>query len=195
MAITRCSHGHFYDSAKHSVCPYCGVSAEAIDGKTRRVPEAPPPGSAPAASSHPAPPITPPAAPVASPADSGVTRAVYRDARTGTNPVVGWLVCVEGADRGRDFRLHSEKNFIGRSPSMDVAITGDDGVSREKHASVAFEPKKRSYWLLPGEAAGLVYLNDQLVNSPAELKSRDIVEIGKTKLMFWPLCDEKFHWD
>jgi hypothetical protein len=27
------------------------------------------------------------------------------------------------------------------------------------------------------------------------LKSRDTIEIGKTKLMFWPLCDDNFHWD
>jgi hypothetical protein len=36
------------------------------------------------------------------------------------------MVCLEGPDRGRDFRLHAEKNFIGRSPGMDVCILSDD---------------------------------------------------------------------
>lgn len=186
MAMIRCPHGHFYDSSKHSSCPYCGVGEDFGEGKTRRVPSpAQSPGAAPAAP-------RPPAAPIQEP---GVTRAVFRDAATGISPVVGWLVCVEGPDRGRDYRLHGEKNFIGRSNAMDVAIAGDDSVSRDKHASVAFDPKKRTFWLLPGEASGLVYLNDQLVNTPEQLKARDVIELGKTKLLFWPFCDDKFQWE
>jgi hypothetical protein len=185
MAMTRCSHGHFFDAAKHTSCPYCGVGAEVVEGKTRRVPEhaeGQAAGAAPALVAAPA-------------ADPGVTRAVYRDASSGISPVVGWLVCVEGPDKGRDFRIHGEKNFIGRSATMDIAVTGDEAVSREKHASVAYDPKRRATWILPGEAAGLVYLNDQLVNTPMKLAPRDIIEVGKTKLMFWPLCDDQFHWD
>ena len=81
-----------------------------------------------------------------------------------------------GPDRGRDYRIHAEKNFIGRSPAMDIAIAGDESVSREKHAAVAFDPKKAQFWLLPGEASGLLYLNDQLVNTPSALKARDVLE-------------------
>lgn len=178
MAMTRCPHGHFYDSSKHTSCPYCGVGEEPGEGKTRRVP-------------------TPPAQDKPRPApvrDPGATVAVFRDATSGIAPVVGWLVCVEGPDRGRDYRLHGEKNFIGRSNAMDVAIAGDESVSREKHASVAFDPKEKSFWLLPGEASGLVYLNEQLVNAPAALKARDLIELGKTKLMFWPFCDDQIQW-
>lgn len=178
--MTRCSHGHFFDASKHSSCPYCGVAGD-IEGKTRRVPPA-------AAAQQPKP------VPAARASDAGVTRAAYREAATGVSPVVGWLVCVEGPERGRDFRLHGEKNFIGRGPAMDVVIAGDDSVSREKHASVAYDPKKRRFWLLPGEATGLVYLNEQLVNTPSALKSRDMIGVGKTKLMFWPFCDDNFHW-
>lgn len=179
MAMTRCPHGHFYDSSKNSLCPYCGVGGDLDEGKTR--------GALPSRKMD-----TPP-----SPAprrEPGATVAVFRDTATGIAPVVGWLICMEGPDRGRDYRLHEEKNFIGRGSSMDVAIMGDESISREKHAAVAFDPKKNAFWLLPGEASGLVYLNDQLVNAPASLKSRDMIEIGKTKLMFWPFCDDLFQW-
>jgi hypothetical protein len=108
--------------------------------------------------------------------------------------VVGWLVCVDGPDRGRDYRLHSEKNFIGRSSNMDICIAGDDSISREKHATVSFEPKKKEFWLLPGEASGLVYINEEVVNTPTPLKPRDIIELGRTKVMFYPFCDENFQW-
>ena len=57
------------------------------------------------------------------------------------DPVVGWLVCLAGPDRGKDFRLHAEKNFIGRAPNMDVCVAGDETVSRERHAMVIFDPK------------------------------------------------------
>lgn len=178
MTMTRCPHGHFYDSSKNSLCPYCGVGEDLDEGKTR--------GSLLPRKND--------AAPTVPKREPGATVAVFRDAATGIAPVVGWLICTEGPDRGRDYRLHEEKNFIGRSSAMDIAITGDESISRDKHAAVAFDPKKNTFWLLPGEASGLVYLNDQLVNAPASLKVRDVIELGKTKLMFWPLCDDKFQW-
>jgi hypothetical protein len=169
--MKRCDSGHFYDADKHSSCPWCGVAVEMESGPTRAV--------------------KPPDAGRAS--DPGVTQVLHRDA-SGISPVVGWLVCVEGPDRGRDYRLHGEKNFIGRSSTMDIAITGDDSISREKHAAVSFEPKKKTFWLLPGESAGLVYLNDEVVNAPREIKARDIIELGRSKLMLFPFCDESFQW-
>ncbi len=168
MSMKRCDNGHFYDADKHSSCPWCGVPLDVEGGKTKPLKES-------------------------RPADPGVTKALHREP-SGISPVVGWLICVDGPDRGRDYRLHSEKNFIGRSSNMDVSITGDESISREKHAAVTFEPKKRLFWLLPGEASGLVYLNEEVVNTPVELKGRDIIELGKTKLMFFPFCDEKFQW-
>src|SRR5881394_738435 len=101
--MIRCSEGHFYDPSKHSSCPWCALPAGAENSpeKTRAVrpPEMPPPPPLPGAAA---------VAPV------GATRRVGQIAPTGPKrpePVVGWLVCVEGPDRGRDFRLHAEKNF------------------------------------------------------------------------------------
>jgi Inner membrane component of T3SS, cytoplasmic domain len=175
MSMKRCDSGHFYDSTKHSSCPWCGVRVEADVDKTR--------------------PIRPSQETPRNPSeDEGVTRALHREP-SGISPVVGWLVCIDGPDKGRDYRLHGEKNFIGRSTTMDICISGDESISREKHAAVSFEPKKRIFWLLPGEASGLVYVNEEVVNTPTQLKSRDIVELGKTKMMFYPFCDEQFQWD
>ena len=170
MSMKRCDNGHFYDTTKHSTCPWCGVKTDADLGRTAPVRNAQE-GSQ----------------------DAAVTRALHREP-SGISPVVGWLVCVDGPDRGRDYRLHSEKNFIGRSSNMDICIAGDDSISREKHATVSFEPKKKEFWLLPGEASGLVYINEEVVNTPTPLKPRDIIELGRTKVMFYPFCDENFQW-
>ena len=61
-------------------------------------------------------------------------------------PVTGWLVCVEGGEKGKDYRLHSGKNFIGRSPKMDVVVLKDDHIAREKHASIVYDPKGHGFY-------------------------------------------------
>jgi hypothetical protein len=127
---------------------------------------------------------------------AGATRRVGQETvgHGKSDPVVGWLVCLEGPDRGRDFRLHGEKNFIGRSPLMDVCVPGDDTVSREKHGVVIFDPKKQMFWVLPGESSGLVYLNGELVHAPTQINRDDVIEIGQTKLVLIPFCGDKYSW-
>ena len=49
--------------------------------------------------------------------------------KTGLDPIVGWLVCVEGHDKGCDYRLCAKTNSIGRGEDMDVRIKGDDTIS------------------------------------------------------------------
>jgi len=189
--MTRCPEGHFYDPAKHSACPWCALPRDmgAADQKTRPMrPEAPvvTPPLMPGAGSPPHAPTPPPNATVrvGASAIAGIKK----------EPVAGWLVCLEGPDRGRDYRLRMEKNFIGRAPHMDVVLDGDDSVSRERHAIVIFDPKKKTFWALPGEASGLVYLNGDIVNSPAQMKADDILEIGKTKLVLVPFCGDRYSW-
>ncbi len=188
--MIRCEEGHFYDPAKHSGCPWCakpldlsGTGKPSLaESKTRPLvavdsaPATPPRPSSPSAN-----------------AEHGVTRRL--DAQpTGISPVVGWLVCVEGTEKGRDFRLHSEKNFVGRASSMDISIAGDDSISREKHAVVTFEPKKRTFWLLPGDASGLVYLNGEMVHSPTQINADDLIEIGQSKLVLVSLSSPQITW-
>jgi hypothetical protein len=110
------------------------------------------------------------------------------------DPVVGWLVCIEGPDRGRDYRIRSERNFIGRDPSMDISISGDEAISRQKHASIGFDPKKSRFTLIPGESGRNLYLNDDETYTPTPLQAWDEIELGETKLVFIPLCGEKFQW-
>ena len=46
----------------------------------------------------------------------------------GIEPVVGWLVCVNGEEKGRDYRLIRGRNCIGRDSDMDVTIRKDQKV-------------------------------------------------------------------
>lgn len=101
---------------------------------------------------------------------------------------------MEGPDKGRDFRIKMEKNFIGRASNMDISIPGDDGISRERHGVVIFDPKNKTFWLAPGESAGLVYLNGNLVHAATQMQPNDVIEIGKSKLVLIPFCGDKYQW-
>lgn len=112
-----------------------------------------------------------------------------------STPCVGWLIALGGAHIGTDFRLKVGKNFVGRSPQMDVALTEDKSVSREKHAIVVYEPREHLYLIQPGEASTLVYRNEQVVLSPMQLEAYDVITVGDVNLLFIPLCNKEFNWN
>lgn len=128
--------------------------------------------------------------------DIGPTQVVGPDEGSffGYMPVVGWLVCIEGNDRGRDFRLHAGYNTIGRNPGNDVCITGDNAIARERHAMIAYDQEESLFFFAPGNGVNLVRLNGKVLMTPSEIKANDVLSIGRSKLMFIPLCTEAFNW-
>ena len=196
MTMKRCNNGHFYDSSKYQQCPYCGISnMDASKTMPIIVPKDETVGSTFGSA------VGTTVAMTAedlknrqsSAKDDGKTVGIMKQSK-GIDPVVGWVVCIEGPAKGMDYRIKSERNFIGRDASMDIAITSDNGISRNNHAAISYNPKNHCFRLLPGESHGLVYLNDDEVYAPAELKHGDIIELGQTKLVFVPFCGGGFEW-
>lgn len=206
MTLVKCPNGHYYDSSRFgNNCPHCGMSGAASIGADQttvplNIPDAPQPANEvtePLTASQPV--VSQPVnvtAPTVS--DDDRTLPVTADMLDGMAekpaPVVGWLVCTDGVNKGTDYRLHQGRNFIGRSPEMDVCILGDNTVSRSSHAIVVYDPRSNVYLAQPGSSKELFYVNDKLVLNPVELKAMDLLNIGDTKLMFVPLCGEQFHW-
>lgn len=199
--MERCQNGHYYDPAHHSICPTCGVGGITLNPSPTAV--APPlPTPQPPVAATPAAGalgktqkinMTPQQTPEA--AHAGKTVALYNVPQQGNIlPVTGWLVCTEGADKGKDFRLHPERNFIGRSSDMDVQLS-DESVSREKHAIISYNPLAKTFKLIPGESRALVYCNGEEVDMPKLLDAKDVIQLGKTKLLFIPLCGTSFDWE
>lgn len=181
--MISCGNGHFYDSAKYSSCPYC---QQEPDDKPTLPQEPETNGST-----------------LAGIIGSG-SRTIFTDdeptisenmLRKGIEPVVGWLVCIDGEDAGKSFELKANKNFIGRSSSSDVVISGDKSVSREKHAVIIYEALERIFIAQPGESRELYYINNKVVLNNVQLSPYDILKIGKTKLIFIPFCTERFCWE
>ena len=123
------------------------------------------------------------------------TQMVYMNGVNEFTPVVGWLVAIEGAERGNDYRIRAGYNYVGRGEFMDICIRGDKSISRNKHAVLIYDYEEKVFLFGPVEGKSLIRLNNKLILSPQELKPYDILTIGTTKLMFVPLCGEGFNWD
>lgn len=198
MEMKRCINGHFYDPSKYQECPYCQgehanesiAAAQHEDtGKTMPLP---------AQDHHSFVPddevtqILRPKPPVKEPVSHmEVEPQVLKE---DVDPVVGWLICIEGAEKGRDYRIHAENNYIGRGEKMDIRILNDTTISRDHHAVISYDPRTRVFYFSPGPGRNIVRLNNEGIFMTQKIKARDIVEIGETKLMFLPFCGEEFDW-
>jgi hypothetical protein len=197
MAMQRCPNGHMWDDSRYSSCPYDGVPG--LDIKTTRpVRDGLGLGASPSVETSDAPSPAgdgPTDGFARGAAEPGVTIAAPRVRLQGIDPVVGWLVCVEGADKGRDYRIRTERNAIGRASDMEICINGDQTIHREDHAYISFNPRNCRFYIQPGEHRGLIYLNGDEVLTPAVLKAYDEIELGATKLRFVPFCGPEFQWE
>lgn len=178
MKIARCHAGHFYDSEKYKECPFCRQEPQTKNPAVRtdmssytRWEDA-----ARAADEN---------RTVMDPESEGLLTHMY---------VTGWLVCVEGPEQGRDYRLRYGFNQIGRSHRMDVCIFEDDGITRGVHCSVVYEKRKNQFLLVPGQGT-LTWMDGVLVDKPVELFTGDRFKIGETVLEFIAFCRDDVKWE
>ena len=152
--IIKCENGHFYDADKFASCPHCNVTkqetkkekndskvedldtmvtvAKYLFGGSKRFRKTPdvsgsivkPPKE------HLENEITPEMRQVQQMAlgrqkkDDDQLTVRFQLPESGLEPVVGWLVCVTGKSRGKDYRLKAGFNRIGRNPDMDILLKG-----------------------------------------------------------------------
>ena len=197
-----CSAGHVYDADQFPSCPYCNRNTRAIQFGATAAPAGYGATTAPAGYG---------AAPAGRDDTIGQTvmpEAIRRrmeqekDNRTvgefkrklGYEPVVGWLVCVEGPEVGKDYRLFGRINSIGRAEGNDVVLAQEHTVSQKNHVRLAYDAKHNNFQLIPGEGTNVTYLNDEPLYVPQKLNAYDVLEMGDTKLIFVPLCSERFRW-
>lgn len=218
MNLKKCNNGHYFDGDKYPSCPHCGNHLETDDevtvnmentgsmsigkGIQERTETVQEPAARETAAAEAAPAMSlkravgVAAAPVAKPEVEDDSKTVsFYGGTLGIEPVVGWLVCIDGNVKGKGFELKTGKNFIGRSGAMDIMLDGDSSVSRDRHAIVTYEPKSRKFIAQPGESRELFYLNDNVVLENIEMTQGDVLLIGKTLLKFMPFCGLDFTWE
>lgn len=202
MIMQRCENGHYYDKSKSPVCPYCNPAygevnrtvpmqestlgddfgagfgggtiggMEGFDDIGKTVPLE---------------------------TEREVTVAITPKNESGKSfdPVVGWFVCVDGPDKGADFRVRSGNNSIGRGGTAQIRIPGDPSISHENMALTAFDARNRKFFFAAGDGRNLIYINDELLlpHQSRELKAYDHILLGHTTLLFIPLCGGEFSWE
>lgn len=224
MEIVRCSKGHFYDSEENSSCPLCAMengggskmidnilatdafittpenrtvrgpkSTEAVGNEPAKVQKYKPTvgvsyGSI---STNPAQKVQdyPKTEPVP------VVDSKTEEAAVGFNPVVGWLVCIEGSAKGTSYEIHSQYNFVGRSAKMDISIPEDPHISAENSAVVAYDNIERVFFFGPGSGHNGVRVNGKMILNTTMINAYDVLTVGLTKLLFIPLCGDRFDWN
>ncbi len=206
MNLIKCNNGHYYDADRFPTCPHCNdmdtvnptvpvedtqFGTTVMDTGNTYAGDIATTTTEPEVVNVPVIPVTEKID--AEPADIQKTVGFFEE-DMGIEPVVGWLVCIEGKHIGKDFRLITGRNFIGRSQKMDVVLDGDSTVSRDSHAVVVYEPKGNVYLIQPGTGKELSYLNDQVVLESKVINACDVITVGATKLMFIPCCSERFNW-
>lgn len=110
-------------------------------------------------------------------------------------PVVGWLVCIDGMEKGKDYKVLAKENTIGRNEKNDINIKGDTSISRDAHAKLVYNAAVKSYTIIPAENTNGVSVNGAPIAAPTVLNGDDVIDIGATKLLFVPFVSNKFNWD
>lgn len=107
----------------------------------------------------------------------------------------GWLVVVDGPGRGASFAIGAGVSTIGRGADQTVCLDfGDTSVSRENHASVAYDDEQNRFFVGHGGKSNIVRRNGNPVLATEELSHADLIRIGKTTLRFVALCGPDFTW-
>jgi hypothetical protein len=205
MAIVQCQNGHNYDNSKNAQCPYCTGSATI--GITVPLGSGYDSAAANPIVNAPAPefPKTAPVygnqiednsnnIPVTAPYENKTVGIFVNE--QGISNVCGWLVFIEGKKKGKDFRVHGERNFIGRAKSNDICLDFDDKISTTANAILSYDNEENIFYIQPGEnQKNNVRLNGKLLLVPTQINNNDIIKLGDTQLMFIAFCNDSFKWE
>ncbi len=183
MAIVKCPNDHFYDDLKYGKCPVCaGEAFPEVDSFNSQKTEY-----------------------LRISSEDSPTQFYDETAQEDDKTIMlqegilqnlktaGWLVCMNGTAEGRSIPFHIGQNFAGRAPDMDIVLTDDPMISRNRHFSVVYEPKTIRFFLCAGN--GSTYLNSALVRVSEELHDGDVITAGQTDYAFVPYCRKGRTWD
>lgn len=174
MSFRTCEKGHHYDDSLFAACPQCAVS---INNEEQINP-----------------PVRVKKITLSRRTEEADERTIsYHSEIKGNNYVTGWLICSQGAEKGRDYRLHFGFNRVGASGAMDICVSGDREIAAKYHCAVVYDDKGNKFYICPGKGT-ITYVNGELLEKSRELSGYEVIEIGKTKLEFVPYCGGERKW-
>ena len=110
-------------------------------------------------------------------------------------PVVGWLVVLDGPGKGVSIELTYGMSIIGRGRANRVRLDfGDGKISEDDHFRIAYDGENRDFHLIPGRGTNLVYLEGKPLLGSEQLSGPTDFRVGATTLRFVPLCSKSWDW-
>ena len=111
-------------------------------------------------------------------------------------PVVGWLVCVQGKNIGKSFQIYTGYNQIGRETGQ-IIIPDETQISRSNHMVITYDPRGRAFYIGTGDGRNIIYVNGKPLygGSGAELHNYDVIDTGGVLFRFIGFCGEQFSWE
>lgn len=198
MDVKRCGKGHFFDADIYTDCPYCNKADKKPDAKDYADFSTPDyrndltmmeiQGERELGMQ-----LTQMYAEEVDGDDDNEKTIGLSFTSAGINPVVGWLVCEDGPERGRSYPLYAGRNFIGRSHRSDVSIYDDNSISRENHCSIIFEPNESCFFLLPSSNAVTMY-GGNVLRGETLLENEDTFTIGNSTFRLIAYCKKGRTW-
>ncbi len=105
-----------------------------------------------------------------------------------------FLVCVDGPMTGASFVFQENKAIIGRQKNYEIALFRDPSVSRSPHGVIHYDKDTLTYTVSKADPEKKVSVNGTFIEEDTVLNMYDIIGIGQTRLLFMPVCSDKFSW-
>ena len=95
--------------------------------------------------------------------------------------LVGWVVVMDGGQKGEDFRIREGQNTLGSAPDSDIVL--NDPTVSGKHASIRY--KDGNFFLSDLDSSNGTFVNglDECV-ARIELADGDMLRLGAVTLKF-----------
>lgn len=105
-----------------------------------------------------------------------------------------FLVGIDGPMTGASYVFQESRAIIGRQKNYEISLFRDNSVSRSPHAILTYNRDALRYAIAPGDADKKVSVNGAFITEETELKLYDVIGVGQSRLLFIPVCSEKFAW-
>ena len=129
--------------------------------------------------------------------EDGPAFAEPKTPSAGTKPagfVVGWLVCVDGPERGCDYRLYKGFNRLGSGSRVDIQIKGDSQLGDGAALAVVYDDKSNEFFAVQ-QTGKTAFLNGENLQGAVRLSSGDVVKAGDSEFEFVAFCREGRAWE
>ena len=165
MNLIKCPNNHYYNADKFDSCPHCQVNDAGISMSD-----------------------------IAGESQADINTKTASDATSIYPLTTGWLVCIEGALRGKSYPLTYGDNKIGSGTNMNIRLKADNSVAIEDHAIITCDEQTKSFYLTGIQAGYTTLLDEMNITKKARLNNGQTITIGGLKFIFVQFIGITFNW-